>query len=164
MQDPDTLLQTLAQSLGFETLVFEPDGVCSLAFEERFTVTLERDDENGLLHLYSTLGSAPDDVIDQLTCFAALLQANLFGRGTADANLGYEPDSQTLMLSRKLVLQQLDGDSLQTAFGLFIQATETWSQRIAERFWENSEEDATDFEDGATDHVADSSNPVFIKV
>ena len=159
--DYEPYFQALAQRLGFESLPFDNDGICSLAFEERFTITLEWHAEHATLYLHSTLGTAPEDIIDQLTCFAALLEANLFGRGTGGANLAYEPRSQTLMISRTLVLSQLDADALQQAFGVFVQATETWCERVADRFWEDDTEAS-----GGDVNPADteSANPIFIKV
>ena len=158
----EDLLQALAQRLGFEALRFDSDGICSLAFEERFTVTLERRDETDTLYLYSTLGPAPEDIIDQLTCFAALLEANLFGRGAGGANLGFEPQSQTLMISRVLPLNQLNAGALQNEFGLFVQATEAWCERVAARFWEDP--DASEAREPVFNNSGNPGRTGFIKV
>ena len=139
MQDINELTQTLAERLGMENLQFDDEGLCSLLFEDRFTVTLEIDDADNALHLYSNLGKAPEDVIDQLTCFAALLDANLFGRGTAGATLGFEPNSQSLMLSRALALPTLDAETAYTELGRFVQAAGVWSERVAASFWQDAD-------------------------
>ncbi len=141
--DIDTLLQPLTERLGLEALDFDDRGTCSLVFDERFTITLELDDEEQMLHLYSTLGKAPEDLIDQLTCFAALLQANLFGRGTGGASLAFEPESQALMISRNCSLKPLSAKALQADFERFVQATDAWHERVAAQFWQEDDQDNT---------------------
>ena len=154
--DTDTLLQPLAERLGLEALDFDDRGTCSLVFDERFTITLELDDEEQMLYLYSTLGKAPEDLIDQLTCFAALLQANLFGRGTGGASLAFEPESQALMISRNCSLMQLSAEALQADVERFVQATDAWYERVSTRFWEDAEDD--------TAQSLQVGMPTFIKV
>ena len=139
MRDINELSKTLAGQLGIDELCFSDEGLCSLSFDDRCTVTLEIDDEDGALYLYCNLGKAPEDIVDQLSCFAALLEANLFGRGSAGANLGLEADSRSLMISRALPLATLDAATLQLELGRFVQAAETWRGRVAEAFWQADE-------------------------
>ncbi len=137
--DLAALVQALADQLGLGALAFDDRDTCSLVFEDRFTVTLELDEGAEQLHLYTGLGKAPEDPIDQLTCFAALLEANLFGQGSGGANLALEPESGELLISRGLSLKQLSPGDLQGVFLRFVHAADAWQERVSGRFWEQVE-------------------------
>jgi hypothetical protein len=156
MNPNDELFIPIAQRLGLDALIFDDSGLCPLVFDDRFTITLELDEDGDTLHLYSTLGQAPEDLIDQLTCFAGLLEANLFGRGTGGATLSFEPDGRYLVINQSLSLQQSNPEALQTLFERFVQAADAWHDRVSNRFWQDP--------DFTADNSPAAGIPTFIKV
>ncbi len=152
-------LKPIAEHLGLETLELDDRDSCSLDFDQQFAISLELDEDGETLHLSAALGAAPADLIDQLACFAAMLDANLFGRGTGGASLAYHADSGTLMLSRACFLTASDPDALVRAFSGFVSATEVWKARVDAEFWRSPDDE----EPGDTPPAGDAT-PTLIKV
>ena len=151
-------LTPIAELLGLEALEFDDRGICTLDFDDRFQTTLEVDEDGDTLHLYAVLGQAPEDAIDQLTCFAAMLDANLFGRGTGGAALAFDGESGSLMLSRSCSVTQPGSNGIASVFSAFVSATEFWQQQVAGEFWRDA--------DGSPETPGhdEQGAPAFIKV
>jgi hypothetical protein len=66
---------------------------------------------------------APADV------WRALMEANLFGKGTGGATLGYEPDSQWAYLTRRLPAEGLTAQQWLDEMQGFVAACRQWQTR-----------------------------------
>lgn len=139
--DTNELLRPLAEALGLTELTLDDQGTCALVLDDRLPVTLALDDASATLHLYCVLGPGPEDLLHQAACYAAMLDANLFGRGTGGATLAMDPDAGDMVLCRSLPLTQTTPESLLDAAELLIQAADSWHTRVQERFWERLDDD-----------------------
>lgn len=128
MNISDAIVQ-LGQDMGLP-LKLDANRACRLVFDGRIEVDIEAPEGQGdAVHLSCAVGNVPAGGREAL--YEAMLEANLFGRGTGGAVLGIDKSFNEIVLTRTL---QMDG----TRYQDFVKAIEqlvlhanTWTGRIA---------------------------------
>jgi hypothetical protein len=124
---PDSLLQAIGRLLGLPDLAWDEQHSCTLSFGDDVHLTLYADDERPDLTMYTLLGVLPADAPSAV--WRELMEANLFGKGTGGAALGYEPDSQWVYLSRRLPTEGLNAQQWLGEIQAFVSACRQWQSR-----------------------------------
>lgn len=123
----DSLLQALGHLLGLPDLAWDEQLSCTLSFGDDVHLTLYADDERPDLTIYTLIGElhaeSPADV------WRELMEANLFGKGTGGATLGYEPDSQWVYLTRRLPAEGLTAQQGLNEMQEFVAACRQWQAK-----------------------------------
>ena len=133
MTEIDQLLYNLGHVAGLaQPLRFDEQGCARLMFDGHLAIDFERDQDAGLLQVYSVLGLLPAQGREAL--LLQLLQANLFGADTAGATLAI--DSQTasggdILLCRSVNVQGLAAPDFVRLVEQFVAAAEAWKERLA---------------------------------
>ena len=113
------------------SLKLSPEGVCLLAFDEGIDVAVEVHDQGDIVHLHSQVCTVPGG-----TRRAALLEGalalNLFGQGTAGGTLGYDRETNTLVLYRGWRLDRLDSQAMADAIAAQVIAVGEVRDRLVE--------------------------------
>ena len=123
------LLSELGKRLGLDDLALEPNGTCNLIIEDRIDITIEEIAGEDAVYLYSTLGFAP--ATGRETLYGKLLSAHLFGAESGDAYFGLNPQTEELLLIKRLSLNGLNCDGFQEQLQEFTNWTLTWHDRLA---------------------------------
>ena len=116
------LIAELSQRAGLPLLQLSDEGTASLVVDRRTTVNLEHDPAGRRLFAYISLGEPP--AAEREPFFAALLAANLFGRGTGGGAIGLDPVNQELLLSRSFDLDLVDYTAFEAALEALVDAAE----------------------------------------
>ena len=79
------------------SLELNDEGACRLVFEDKYTVDIQVQEgqEN---RFYFVMHSRPGEAPTEAGC-APCLDANLFGQGTGEAALAYDPDMEEILPS-----------------------------------------------------------------
>jgi hypothetical protein len=134
MNDDTKLLHDLvseyASSIGLSPLSLDEAGRCSLLFDEKFSVTLESDQETGALVIFAELGAVPADR-EQDLC-RRMLEGNYFWQHTgALGTLALVPSEdpnapRTAALLYQTPLQSLDYRTFQNRLSDFVDTADAW--------------------------------------
>ena len=92
----EDLLQDLKHQMGITSLELDAQGICRLVINNAVLVSLEQSLDSPGFYLYSVVGTVPP--AKEKTISVQALSGNLFGKETGKANLGYLPDTNTLVL------------------------------------------------------------------
>lgn len=120
-EDVNGWLSELGSSVG-QSLALSPDGVCQLAFDEDIEITLEVADETEVVHLHSRVCPVPAGP-GREGLLERALTLNLFNQGTEGATLGYDGNTNSLVLYRSWAVDQLDSEALADAIAGHVMAT-----------------------------------------
>jgi hypothetical protein len=123
----DSLLQSIGRLLGLPDLAWDEQHSCTLSFGDDVHLTLYPDEEQADLTMYTLVGELPAQA--PLAVWSELMAANLFGKGTGGATLGYEPDSQWVYLSRRLPAEGLTAQRWLGEMKAFVGACRQWQSR-----------------------------------
>jgi hypothetical protein len=124
----DSLLQALGRLLGLPDLAWDEQLSCTLSFGDDVHLTLYADDERPDLTIYTLIGELPAEAPADV--WRALMEANLFGKGTGGATLGYEPDSQWVYLTRRLPAEGLTAQHWLNEIQEFVAACRQWQTQL----------------------------------
>lgn len=131
-------LQVYLDTLGSQTggkFVLEENGCARIRFDESLDIVVEGHENLGLLLLHAPVHSL-SNCPDRSALFQNALETALFGVGTGGCVLGYDRDSDQLVLSVSRPVQNLDSQGFVNLFGQFTEiATRlrgTFSQNPAE--------------------------------
>jgi hypothetical protein len=124
------LIAGMALRLGLG-LELNEEGAGRLVFEDKYAVDIQllNEDEHRFF-LSSTLAEreAPSEAELKM-----LLDANLFGQGTGEAALAYDPDLEEIVLQRSFDARFTDLDQLMAALEEFVNVVASWTERLAQR-------------------------------
>lgn len=123
------LLAALAEQTGLDQLEIDENGACALQFDDRITVYLVENQEEGTVRLVCDLGSPAEEVGGGALC-QAMLEANWLGAGTRSATLSIEPGTSNVCLWRQIALATLTPVSFTDLLGQFVDTAEGWTALI----------------------------------
>lgn len=139
------LLASLAEQTGLDQLEIDENGACALQFDDRVTVYLVENEEEGTVRLVSDLGP-PDDEVGGGALFQAMLEANWLGSGTHNATLSIEPGTRNVCLWQQAALTTLDPLSFTDLLGQFVDTAEGWTAIIRGKLPSNDANSASALE------------------
>jgi Tir chaperone protein (CesT) family len=121
------LIAGMAQRLGL-SVELNDEGACRLVFEDKYTVDIQvMEDQENRFFFSSTVAQAeaPSEVE-----LRTLLDANLFGQGTGEAVLAYDPDMEEIVLQRSFDARFIDIDQLMAGLEEFVNIVASWTERL----------------------------------
>jgi hypothetical protein len=144
MASIDDFLMEFGSRTGLGRLVRNGDGVCRLVFDGALAVDVElRDGDacfSGVVGPGETLGPGTMRI---------MLAANLLGDETGGAALGIDESDETVVLSRRLIMEGLTYLAFENALGSFVDAMQVWRSRLGEL--DDEAEAVADAEPSATE-------------
>jgi hypothetical protein len=124
------LIAGMAQQLGL-SMELNDEGACRLVFEDKYTVDIQvQEGQENRFFFVSTVGQAEAPTEAQLR---TLLDANLFGQGTGEAALAYDPDMEEILLQRCFDARYVDLGQLMAALEEFVNIVASWTERLDEQ-------------------------------
>lgn len=122
-------VKRLGQDIGLP-LQLDQNRACRLVFDDRIEVDIEAPEgQRGVVHLSCALAPVPAGAREPL--YEALLEANLFGRGTGGAALGLDKSFNEIVLTRTLSMDDLHYQDFVKAIEQLVLYAGTWTERIA---------------------------------
>jgi hypothetical protein len=121
-------LGILGDLLGGEPLAFDDNGLCVLAHQEGFAITLMNTAESDILLLSAQLIEVPDS--DNEALFAWLLRLNFLGLDTGGASLSIDEEERHVYLCHNVALGRVDAPKLVTVLGNFIEVAAGLRSRL----------------------------------
>jgi hypothetical protein len=112
-------LDILGDLLGGEPLAFDDNGLCVLAHQDGFAITLMSTASSDMLLLSAQLIAVPD--ADREALFAWLLRLNFLGLDTGGAALSIDEEERHVYLCHNVALGRVDAPNLVTVLGNFIE-------------------------------------------
>jgi hypothetical protein len=136
------LLQAVGHKLQLDDLKLNDQGVCRLMIGDALEINIEHSYAEEKIHLYSTLGKAPDT--DREAFFTRLLEAQHFASEIGEG-CAFGLDSQTgdVLLHRQISAEHLTESSFEEALNIFVNWSEYWQQKL-------SGQEPTDEPEGST--------------
>jgi hypothetical protein len=122
------VLAEFGRTVGLDDPTFDADGHCVLGIDA-VIVNLERDEEGGVLLLYSLIGRP---VGNPAAVYAALLRAQYLGVESGGMTFGLRPGDDAVVMSRGLDLATLDVATFQSVLQAFVDTAEAWMARLPE--------------------------------
>ena len=123
----EDLIAGLGQKLGLSVELNE-EGACRLVFEDKYTVDIQvQEGQENRFYLLSTVGQAEAPTEERLR---TLLDANLFGQGTGEAALAFDPDMEEIVLQRCFDARYVDLGQLMGALEEFVNVVASWTERL----------------------------------
>lgn len=124
----EAILLELGNQMGLPNLKLDNNKVCRLIFDKKFTVDIEASEDLKIVHLYSALCTIPPR--DKENLYEALLEANLFGRGTGGASFGVDIEMGEILLSKTLEMEKTDYQDFVNVLESFVNHIEAWTDKI----------------------------------
>ncbi|QLH36712.1 MAG: type III secretion system chaperone [Parachlamydiaceae bacterium] len=118
--DLEDILIEYGKSMNLGKLQLDSSGVCTILINDNL-ISFEKTLDKEGFYLYASIGSLPPD--RELSISLMALEANLFGKETGHANIGYEEQSRTLVLFEYFHESSLD-------YGLFMQRFNEFAQYL----------------------------------
>lgn len=128
----EDILKELGSQMGLPNLHLDDNNVCRLVFDKRFTVDIEASPDKKSVHMYSALCELPPEGREEL--YEALLEANLFGRGTGGAAFGVDKEMNEILLN--ISFAAIEDVPLQTFINTlesFVNYVEAWTEKLDKR-------------------------------
>lgn len=135
----EAMVEQLGRELEISGLALDEHGYACLFFDET-AVNLEVD-ENGLLFLYTNIGTIPKQ--DREGFYRILLEANYFFQSTGGATIGIDEAEGIVLLIMQTRSQALEYEDFRQMLENFINITDTWTRRLSEFMPETSPAPAT---------------------
>ena len=124
------LLQALGQSLKVDGLELNDRGVCRLLLDGKLELNIEHAPVEDAVHLYSTLGKAPD--VERESFFASLLEAQHFAREIGEGcAFGLDASTGDVLLHRKLSVGDLNEETFYQALNEFANWGDHWRAKLS---------------------------------
>jgi hypothetical protein len=115
---------------GLPSLHFDQQGCARMLFEGEVIVNLERDEAQGILHLYGDLGVLPE--LGREALYRELLEANLVGAHTRGGILAVDRELEQVVLSRAVSIAELTPSLLSELLTGFVACIEHWQRYLAD--------------------------------
>lgn len=126
--------EELLMVLGMETKLNLNEAVasggCTVQFSKELEVTLEYDQKEERLQIFSTLIPVPPS--NRETFFSALLQLHMFGYITSGGVFGYDQKQDEVIFFRTIPLSLMDAPRVLKELENFVNQTERWRGRLLE--------------------------------
>jgi Tir chaperone protein (CesT) family len=98
---------------------------------DKYTVDIQvQEGQENRFFFVSTVGQAEAPTEAQMR---TLLDANLFGQGTGEAALAYDPDMEEILLQRCFDARYVDLGQLMAALEEFVNIMASWTERLDEQ-------------------------------
>jgi Tir chaperone protein (CesT) family len=108
----------------------EKTEIFALEYDQRFYTSLE-DSLNGQgFHLYSVIGKVSTEMKNEIALEA--LKANLFGRETGHSSIGYDDETETLILFKNVSYEGLTDASFTENLNEFLAYRIYWEKKFSE--------------------------------
>lgn len=125
----EDVLRELGNQMGLPNLKLDENKVCRLIFDKKFTIDIEASEDLKTVHIYSALCTIPPSNKEPL--YEALLEANLFGRGTGGAAFGVDLEMGEVLLSSSLQdMDRVDYQDFVNVLESFVNHVEAWTEKI----------------------------------
>jgi hypothetical protein len=124
------ILKTFGEAIGIPELELDDSASCLLAIDE-LLLNLQWLAEAETLLVYAPIG-AMDHGPNALALYEMLLKANCIGKETGSLTLGIHPELDSIILSGRILLQDLDAERLYKYVEFFADQGKTWTDRIKE--------------------------------
>ena len=123
-------LSALGQLMGLPTLCFDDQGCCQLVFDERWLVTLVREDARARLYLHCPI--SPPGAAERLdaSVLQVMLQANFMGRGARGGTLAIGQDQRACVQCEFPYAEAADERMLMSAIEQLLVSAENWAARL----------------------------------
>ncbi|NGX42194.1 MAG: hypothetical protein K940chlam7_00471 [Chlamydiae bacterium] len=125
----EEILNQYSKKFQLGKLELNKEGICHLVLNDSLFVALEKSLDGKGFYLYTTIGRASTAFEKALGLEA--LSGNLFGKETGHASLGYEPNTQTLVLfeyfSEEITFEEFD-----LQLKRFAETDSYWMERLEE--------------------------------
>ena len=122
----DEIVASLAKRLGVDRLEPAPDGSYHLAFDDSLEVRVLAHGRNDL-YLVGRIGRLPANAHDAEARLREVLGRSLGLIRDRPEVVGLDPESDEIVLHRRLDLAGTDGEAFATALGEFLNELEAWS-------------------------------------
>lgn len=123
----EAVLTDFGRLIGIADLEFDGRDRCILSFDDAMVVTIELEEANRRLLIYSSLGEPSGDLPG---AYAELLRANYLGGQDGGAMLGLQPDGKAITLSQWVATPGLDATEFRATLERFVNAAEAWGKRL----------------------------------
>ena len=126
----DDSLSALGRLMGLPALCFDGQGCCQLVFDERWLVTLVRQDARARLYLHCPI--SPPGVAERLdaSVLQVMLQGNFMGRGAGGATLAIGQDRRACVQCEFPYAEAADERMLMSGIEHLLASAETWAARL----------------------------------
>ncbi|OZI62086.1 type III secretion system chaperone [Bordetella genomosp. 11] len=112
-------------------LTLGESGTIDLIFDNDVTVTLEHDDPQDMLHVYTVLGQEPAETEQQLALYRDMLSANAFGHETEGAALSLDDRTGEILLTRRLELADSTVTQLRRIVESMVDVSMSWREKLS---------------------------------
>lgn len=126
----EDLLIEFGNLKGLGRLSLNSSGTCYLTINDTLIVSLEKSIRDHEFYLYSTVGQIPAGKEMEFSLVA--LNGNLFGKETGHANLGYEPNSHSLVIFERFEEDATDLHAFNDRFEEFLSYLTYWTSKLEE--------------------------------
>lgn len=92
---------------------------------DKFCITLEEQEDGSRFYLYGVIGLI--DPNEECLIFSKALEANLFGRGTGSASIGFDKQSRSLIMFQSFE-KTVDFKTFYKEFSLFLNLFGQWQE------------------------------------
>src|SRR4051794_22707547 len=116
------LIAQLSQTLNMPGLQLSEQGACRVQIENRLIVDIEVGDDGTSVHFHSVVGKIAQEHTGLFCKF--LLEANLFGRGTAGASLGIDSHENEILLFIRLDCRSMEFAEFAGRLELFLRTAD----------------------------------------
>jgi len=123
-----SLLKSWSRESDIKDLSLDDRGIWIFSTEAKFYVSIESDLRDEGLFIYSVIGNVPSDREAETALFA--IKANLFGKETGRSSLGYDEQTQTLVLYKYVPFEFLTDNNFSEQIDEFLAYRTLWSQKI----------------------------------
>lgn len=127
----ETLLSDLGTSLGLQDLGLNENGVCSLVFDGSITVNIEPETGDGsVVYIYGVLCNVPQETEDRDRLYSALLEAQLFGKGTQMLSFGLDADEKQVYLWKTMDTGKAEVKDIRHMIEVFCNVFDAWQNQV----------------------------------
>lgn len=123
------MFQDLGRLVGIPDLALDAAGDCVLTVDGDLTLELSFIDGEDRLVVAAPLATLDEEAPTGL--LAALLDANVFWRGTGGATIGVDRSTRTVLLMASIPAAGLTAGGLETKLGEVVAVAQGWRRRIA---------------------------------
>jgi hypothetical protein len=132
------LLDSLASTMGLPQMPLNSDHCARIVFDGKVEVDFESDPESGELFLHCSVGALPHGGREAL--YRRLLEANLFGQETSRSTLAVDAGTESVVMWRADLCEELSLISFQQIVEDFVNCAEGWMAEVEQAGHGNSSE------------------------
>ena len=122
------ILKEFGEAIGLEGLALDETGYCCLTFDDNIFVSIESDEKENRLLMYSFLGAPKGENVAKV--YGEILDGNFFWRHTQGATLSRDPNSEGIVLMDRIELRDMNYARFEKALENFVNTTESWMRKL----------------------------------